>query len=74
VCQYLKWTIQGLADISFAGGCAGEWLHTRIESMNIVVWNVFRRLPKPLLLLLSVFQLAARARLTRECGHPAAVS
>jgi len=30
--------------------------------MSIVVWKVLRRLPKPLLLLLSVFLLAAIAR------------
>jgi hypothetical protein len=42
---------------SFAGYYAG-----RIESMSIVVWKVLRRLPKPLLLVLCLFLLAAIAR------------
>jgi len=34
----------------------------RIESMSIVVWKVMRRLPKPLLLVLLFFLLAAVCR------------
>ena len=36
-----------------------EW---RIQSMSIVVWKVMRQLPKPVLLLLLFFVLAAVCR------------
>jgi hypothetical protein len=34
----------------------------RIESMSIVMWQVMRRLPRPLLLLMLIFVLTSLAR------------
>ena len=34
----------------------------RVESMSVVMWKVIRRLPKPLLLLLSFFPFVALCR------------
>jgi hypothetical protein len=56
VCQARNF-VRALAD-RFVRGLPAR----RIESMSIVVWKVMRRLPKPLLVVMLFFLMAAVCR------------